>query len=798
MSYADEIRRLNIPKSETSFADEVRGTTQREKVEIQLNPNPKGLDDVGLRARMSLFGDTVEEKQRVFRQIYPLGDLKENSDGTLLFRKHFDEAYSPVDPSLKQVKEAGGSRLKEIAADVADLTGAAPQVAGDIITTLATRGAGPLARIGGYGASGALTEGMRQAGQSAAGTQTETGTQIAGEVGGAAASGVIGGALGEGIGAGVNVTRGAGALKLRPEQEEALRATQRLGAPTLTLGQLDVHPTITRLENQASSVLPRLKARYAEQQRFALDTINGLRSPADTALLRPRAIKAYDTARTDINNLLRKSLNVDPTAATKVGRQIQETAEDWWNNRSKQFVDSLYTSARQYGEPQFDFIPIQDVAQKIGRGTVAPHVIERDEAGRILPWSNIRVNELPADVKKVIDDIEAVDWNAPPERWTDSPMDVLRSFQQRLFDLTLPTAQGERSRTGVFAAREINKTIAKVLDNPVNASPGFTEAWKTARKAAAERFADREHSVMLKVLNSDTPSKLVNQIVTPGSVDSLKVLKRISDKESWNDLKASFVQRMLEDGVDKTIKSFDNETLRVLLNDFDLMEAQNAGRAFANLEASGVSKAIQAEHEALPLVRRLVDGDSGAVHELRNLAGRYTSQTPENLAKLNPNSPFRRSIRAAMVDDIIERVTKIYRGAETVTSTDIEKVLRKYEDSGAIKFLTNGDIQLLRDTALYNTYVRPPSDVGASLHGAAEARKLEQLKPSALLVYIHNNIIGRAVTNENVQKWLIGTGTKPKTYAAFLRMLATSATSVGADIAKDDARMRMEGAKGEK
>ena len=726
------------------------------------------------RAKISLLADTPEEAQAVIRKRLPQAEvarLPEMGD-ELFFRAAPGEQLRPVNPPGF---EAG---------DIAAIAGGIPQLAGEAVGFGLTRGAGGLARIAATGLGGGLGEAARQAGQQAAGVQTDPISTQVRRIMGATGESLIGGTVGEGLTSGLNAIRRAGAIRVSPEAQAAIRAQQRLGAAPLLPHQVSDNPIIQRMGRQARAVSPAAARREITQDIELSAILRNMAGPE-----RRRVIVDAQQAVARSNEFIKRMVRNPEVSPQRGGAAVQAGIEEWWKS-SGNVVDDLYTAARSVEAPQINITSLQDAASTLKRGVRAarpagePVPVRDPFTGISTPGvaeapGTIRASaKLEGDLSTVIDDILAVDPNLPDVNGVPGT-EQLREFQKRLYDLTLTGPEGPRQPQAL--AKQLRGAIGEVLDNPQNTNPEFVSAWRVARKSAKGRFDTREASAVIQSARTDTPEVLARNYSKPLNSENLDALKRAMPPAQWRVFQDSAKSRVIEDGnlfgggMNAYLDTFDKATRDRIFTLPEQIQLRKAARMVDRLQSTGVQRALQQQDRTKLFINDLVNrGDSRGVTNLRALIR----------TQGGPMSPFGKSARAALIDDVFDQVTQAVRGVDVIDERAIQGVLDKYARTGALQILTKGERAALRDVAVYQNFRAVSSGAGTSLLSAQIVAGASELDRGAINNLLKHVTIGRLMATPGIRQFLTGTGKVRQRPFNSLKMMAIAATTAATDLEK--------------
>jgi hypothetical protein len=729
-----------------------------------------GLDDFGLRADLSV-ADTFKEKLGKFQTKYPTGDLRAvETTGligrpvvTLMFRRTEGDPYREIDPNMV----TSGPEL----ADVADLLGDVPSIAGEVLATARYRGANLiplLARIFFGSTAGELAkEGVEVVRGTSDETPEEVGTralmQGAGSAAGAGATVPL-------ISGPVNFARGVGALKIGDEGREMMAAAERQGLPVPRPDQVTDNPLIRRLGQQASATVPSMARYAAEQNKTALANFSGALDPGATAMLPLRAKAAHDAARNDAIEKGRRAIRAGN--ADRGGAALTQGIEEY-DKIARTAVDDLYNSARSLHDPEFDLSDVQSLAGEFRQGVVGAG---REEGSFI----NVRGN-LPPEMEAVIGDVLALRPDVrsvtTPDGRAISAFDQVKELRGRLFDLTQPPS-GMPARQEHLLARRLYGALSDALDNPVGGPPEFRAAWREASTEAARRFDTLERLSTLRAaqnfkVGGMSPQEAYRSIVQPGRFEHLEYVRQNLPTERWEELRGAFKDELLRnpDALRTELGKFDDRTLGLLLSERERAEVGRIADTLDSIRASGIEDALIRQNDGARLALDLMATNSTAqVDELVKLAG-------------GKNTPLGKSFRAGILDALYQKNVVTEGGRTFINAKALRRSLDELSQNGSLnKFLAPFDRERLLDLATYLEGVQKRGDFGSSLQAAETTAGVFDMKASALMNLLDQYTIGRVMTTPGMQRFFYGTKTGERWSPKSLRLLGAALTDLSTDI----------------
>ncbi len=726
----------------------------------------------GLRALMSVFGDTFEEKQAAFDMFVPAGDLvKVPVSGELLYRRAPDEQFRKVDPGFFEMFDKGfGAFMKEAGADIADIAGDTPEILGETAGLLIARrpGAGQffgdLTRMG---VGAAIGEAFQQGLQTATGTQKQTGQEQRGMISGSVFESVIGGTIGAGLGAGVNVVRGRSLGGVTREGAEAIRAAERIDTKPILPQQVSDLPFVRLLSRQAQTLLPRIQRYLTEQERRTALAVRSMIDPEQSASARTVISNAFERSNNDFIALAKSLGRVRGTEAQKAGQGLKEGFNRWWKTSGSD-VDNLYNLARAVEAPDFDITQLQVAATTIMEGVQAAGTRVTKESSSPIP---VQLRDLDPKLANLLGDIREM---SPDMKIVNgiSPTDQLRELRKRASDISIAPA-GQRQDQSQLLAGQISATIKNVLESTRNTNPEFVAAWKTATGAASKRFTTREHVAVVDLARTQRPAQLAERLAKPGQIDNLEVLKDIIPKEEWDQFGDFFKTSLLRDpqNMKAALDSFDEPTLNLILNETDRTVMRKAATQINGLKAPKVQELFERQTTARSFIQGLfVNQDSARFTALGDLVKKSGGN----------DSELGKTVRSALIDEIWDRGKVLEKGIERIDFNKLTRALDEFDRLGALDLLDPKELRVLRDAQIVQDFSRASADAGTSMQSASAAADIRVGKWTAISTFFENYTTGRFVTSELGRRVLIGKGLGPadtRFYRAFGAIAADISTS---------------------
>lgn len=766
-----------------------------------------GVGGFALRSKMSLFGDTFEERKVVFEKAFPEGGYQEvpNTD-IVLYRKAPEDPWKKADPGFFE-SLASEYFVKEFGMDLADFTGDLPEVIGEAIATLVkVPGARGVVRPAVQNlfrmAAGAMIGSQAQQGaQSVAGTQRETAAEQGMRAVGEAGYSLIGGTFGLGVGGGVNLVQRRAVMKnLRPGAREAMEAAERLETPTIPLTQLSDSPFIMRLGRQASSLWRGLAQASRKVEEHSTRTMDALVDKGSRLNFLTEAEKATRTENRLIRETTEESVKYLRRHPRTRGIMLRERISDWWNGSSKQAVDDAYRVARSIEEPDFDLGMAVGRAREIKEGVWTPEIAkETEEATGLLnlfgepmtqeavEQGTRRLDPVPSGLEKLVDDILAIDPKLPDETLAGdavpfSKTDRIRELYKRARDMSLPSP-GAKPTEAELKAGSLAHTLRQTLENPTSNNATFLAAWRKAGAMAQDRFATREHLAVVDIMRTGQPSEIVDNLIInrKGTIDNLIAVRKAVDKETFEEIRHEFVRKMFDGerrvpgGMAKALDAMDPDVLKMLLPKTARKSMRQAAARYQELASTGVQRALERQTEVGAFIREVIDTDQTAgIEALYKLVLKQNGGT---------QSGFGRTVRAAILDEIIHKSTvkgvaggapgiegALGSGVRTavgelgsfdrISGKKLNATMIDFKERGLLKFLDGSDLDKIRDVELIQKLMDiAGTDAGTALVGAQTIKGVSQFSMDAVADMAHFLGTTRLLMNPTAIKVIAG-GTK--------------------------------------
>ena len=806
------------PDVKTRLLQQLSGSPEQAEMEKMVagqgSLGAPGMENVPARFAVGQ-ANNREEAILNFKKFYPKGELGfapnlDDPEGgkikgtTMLFREDPSQPFRKVDAGLLERFEPVGDIIDMFAEDLGTL-------AGEAVTTVRAKGFNIVAKLidkvpGArkffvrtmLGAAGG--EQGQQFVQSAAGVQTESLEQQGARAltqGGVAGIGAAGGLT---VAKAINGVLGAGTINVTPGAREAMAAGERLGLPSLIPPQVTDNPFIRKLGGQAGAIVPTVERYMNAQKEAAFRTLQAMRDPVKAERL---SVDLDALERTERGKILtRAAQNAKGTGKKEAGLALQEGVNAWDDAATLQ-VAGKYQAARDMETPEYDVAPLLNAFDQIEAGvpfagrTVqtterapslsGPNAFETVAGERQLPGGRAS-GPIDSTVQAIIYEIRGADPSLPPQQLPDGRMvdatDQLRAWRTRLWDLKTispfdsPTPQRrQQAREAAVAYR----ALTEVLEAPINADPAFKAAWKEANLAAKDQFDTREKLLIMQVAKSESPRVLAMHFMQPGvkTADNLEAVKAVLPAEKFGKVQDAFKTELLQNaasgkrGMIEAMDSLDPEALNMLLSPGEQQAFRVAGKGLERLDSVGIQKALETQTRYTAMVTDLVNRkDTAGIDRF--------AQMIEDAGGLN--SDVGKSVRAALIDSIFDRVTKVEKGVPEVDFKSISGVLKQYKESGALKFLTGQDVKNITDLKSYLDYVRNLEEVGGGIQAGEAIAGARELSLSAFRTIVEAIGTGRFLTNPRATYFLIGRGTRSPSPLNGVKAMAQVLAFAGDDL----------------
>ena len=740
-----------------SFLDSVIVDSSRKKPREGYTPETGPMTDFTLRSKMSSLGDNLEEKQEVFKNTYPDGELAiDTYSGKMTFRENPEMPMTFVDkPFIQGIKDLD---VKEFVTDVAELSSGTPQLLPEIALALSPigRGWGFLKNVAGYGALGAGIEVGKQGAQELYGSQKDTLQEAyiekplveAGFSGGGAGVGNIA----ENIVSGIRGVKGGGLFKIEKEGKALQQASKELGIPEPLPSQVVTtgfgNNLLKRLTAQSKAVSGTVGDYIKNMEGSLRESIEGLVNKDSIASV---VFGITNIAKNAENDLV-KQLNKMPKDANFVtaGRNIQNAITKW-EKTSQDHVKVLYDASKTLAKNNnvtLDFTNVLSVAKDLKRGVQAlPKKITKKT-------KNVNVSPLDAELSSIITDILKINPN------TVTP-DIAIALRQRLFDLKTPNA-GEIAKQAEKRAGKLYTAMTKSFDNPIAiGGEGFSVAWKKANEAARKRFSRFEQMAIKSAIRTDQPETIAANMVN-GSFNASNItqIRKIVGQKNWKKVQPHFERQILGDGTNilENLAKFDKFTLNSLVGRTNVQLFTRIGKQMENLKNLKI-KPVEADNLAVqPFMKELLGGIN-----FRNVNGLQT------LLKSSPKALD--SFRSGLIDYVVKNSTKVVEGRTLFSYNALNSTLKQLELTDVLKVLKPEQLKALRNAELVTNHMKSIEDMGTSLAAQEAISGLKGASMAAIRTISENIGVGRLLTSKFGRRLLTGGARKEMSNQEYLKAM---------------------------
>ena len=750
-SQKDRINKvLNREDLENLWDDNV---AEKPAERVGYTPEAGPMTDFTLRSKMSSLGDNLEEKQDVFKNTYPDGELAiDTYSGKLTFRENPSMPMTFVDkPFIQGIKDLD---VREFVTDVAELSSGTPQLLPEIGFALSPigRGWGFLKNVAGYGALGAGIEVGKQGAQELYGSQKDT-LQDAYMIKPAIEAGFSGGGAGvgniaENIVSGIRGVKGGGLFKIEKEGKALQQASKELNIPEPLPSQVVTtgfgNNFLKRLTSQSKAVSGTVGDYIKNMEGSLRESIESLVNKDSIASV----VNGMSKLSSDAEQSLMVQLNKMPKDANfaKSGNILQKAVVQW-EKTSQANVKVLYDAAKVLAKDKnvtLDFTGVVNLADELKKGVVA--------VGK--EGENINVSPLNKELDNIIETIFSINPN------TVTP-DVAIAIRQKLFDLKTPNL-GEIAKQPEIRAANLYSAITQSFDNPkAIGGEQFSIAWKKANEAARKRFSSFEKVAIKGTIKSDQPEKIAANMVN-GAYGSTAItqIKRIVGPKNWNKVQPHLERHILGDGTNilENLAKFDKFTLESLVGRTNVQLFTRIGKQMKNLKNLKI-KPVEADNLAVqPFMRELLGGVN-----FRNVNGLKT------LLKSSPKALD--SFRSGLIDYVVKNSTKVVEGRTLFSYNALNSTLKQLELTDVLKVLKPEQLKALRNAELVANHMKVLDDMGASLTGAAVVAGTRSFKATALISLYENIGVGRLLTSKFGRRLLTGGARKEMSNQEYLKAM---------------------------
>ncbi len=695
--------------------------------------------DSSLRVSLSR-GDTLEEKRLRLQKRYPQGEIQAVGPSVM----------TGIDQSMLVWRESPQAQWKRIEPPGFDFTDvvesvapSAESIAAETGAALMSKGATTIPRLVGKLATFAgLGEAAEQGVQTARGVQSQSLLGQAGEAFTEAGLSAAGGFAASPLVAARNVLGGRGALQVGDEGLEALEAAGRLDARLqkgMTPGLVSDNPAIQASEEQARVLLPGLNRRYQELMGLLDRAVRG--QIDDNSI--GRVVETVGRSMDELSEQFISTVGRNNTPLGRGGRALQQGIREY-DEGARALVDDLYGLARQIEEPQFDFVPLQSLAQDLRAGS----------KGLIDP-----------NVEKLLAQLESIEGPIPLSDGVLSVTDQLRNIRTAAFDLKqVPLGGVATQATG--QANDLFRAITDVLDNPLNTNAGFKRAWSEASKQAGQRHSTLERAVIREVAKSENPTGLVARYAKPKQADNLATLRLTVSREKWDEFVGAWEAELLRspDRLNSTLKSFDKETLDVLLPRNAQKQWFKLGTEMDRIYSVGLDKIVEQQISNRNVVDALIR--SGKPRDANTLIRAFNT---------SHGTSARNSIRAAILDWAWDGVVEKTKSGLKINAKKLASNVEILKRNGFYRMLPEEVQQTIGDAEIVGRLFARQADMGASLRRMEAVSGAGRLQRGALTAFLQSGIISHFYMSNAGRKILIGSG-MPNSKGQVIRLMTAAAT----------------------
>lgn len=745
------------------------------------------------RAVTSFLGDNFEEQQAAFKGLHPGGHLlRVPVTGQILYKTKPDEPYRKLDPSFAEAMGADGLSgfLDEFENDIADLTADGAVIAGETagIVFLRKKGVGQfLGDMVRLGVGGAAGEAARQIAQTAEGTQRQDPKQQRSLITGAGALSIVGGTIGAAGGAVVGGLSRRGVVNTTEEGRAAIKASEDIGTEPLMASQVSRNPFLKSLSRQSQALVPKIGDYLLKQEK---KTANALREAINPAALKKfigETARTFNQASNDLLELTIQATGIRRRSPRAGGRVLQQGVERWWKVSGKD-VDALYEAMRRIGEPIYDGTNLLEGVARLKQGlqlagkptTRQVDTGLKDASGNPIfreetVESAIKTDdELAGAVERLLDDMAAIDPNI--RGVGNSALDGLRGFRRRVNEFRVAGPEG--SRLSHSLANDLVQLIDDTIENPINlhAVPGLSGALGAANGAARKRFQTREQLAVVDLMKSETPAQIVGKLARPGQLDNLVAVRKAVPQEEWAKFQESVVTELMLDPANLATRmaEFDQPTLNLLMNGPRQQIMKEAGTELAGLFSVGVEAGLKKQTQIRGFFKSVLDTENTAqITQFANVIERQGGK----------EGPLGLSARSAVINEIWQRSRVAAEGAVRVDANKISKTLTDFDERGLLDFLTEGDIELLRNVELVQDFARlGAADAGTSLQQASAVADVRGGGLRGLTTIVENWTMGNLLTRPGLNRFLLGSGKNRPLDTAFIKLITAANLQIAADV----------------
>jgi len=719
-------------EAEGAFAKEKQrreGVRQQIGAEVDFEGSVEELG-AGIRSDLSLSNKLAEKEAKLNTYNgFENAQLRQTEDGELFIRKNVNSPFVPFDPE-------GAGNLAEFIKDVADQTGLGVQIVTEIA---ATRGKGFLTRMLTAGLGGAAAELGISAQETARGFEQDPFSEVfTGAVGtGAQAAGFQG--VGELATRAISAATGKGAIRQTPEQLETTAAFRAAGERP-TLGQVVESPLFAQGESFAGRLASGPKKRRESQRAAANSVLDAIvtRLGGKSRLEAGRELQGIakvqmqrfkDVESKELDEIL---LNSRKVKTAEGGNALIEGLREY-KRVSREKKDALYEEWSKIAKETGDEISFTLPNASKAATDINKKVLGVTEAGELRSAEA----EFSSQFKSLLNDVQEFSKN--PQN-----MEVLKALRTRASDIAVHDATKAATREQAMAGR-LRESLSKDLDESFSSeNVQLLESFKRASDAHKVRSEILSKKAMKQIAREESPERLVTEFVQPNNVTNLRLLKENMPLGKWVQFQDSAVTWLARnpEGLNRALKTFDNDTLSTLLGDRTRKELQKFADKAEGLANSPLANIIKESFESSRVVRLQPDKAEGFINQVGGKESRG--------GKL---------MRSGLISDMLTASRK--DGA--VKGSLLESQLKGLERNGLDEtVLTPDDLINIRKmiVVLKSADNLPSSGLAAQ---SLVSSLLSTPMGSAGKV-LHMGIIGKALTSKAASAILLGSGKKQVTH----------------------------------
>ena len=733
-----------------------------------------GLPDAYTRAQMAR-GANLEEKQAEFLKAYPQGELSnirfDNAkDAVLAYRRDPNESFAPVDiPLLPSL-----TNPREFLRDTAEFLGSdGAEIAGEALATLlpgpikgglkAAKLAGRL--FGGSVAGSTVAEGI----QTLRGTQREELEDIAPRIG---LKGAISGVAGAGtevlVRGAMNLFGKGSFLRNTPLGNLANESAKDLGVPFLPYHLTTDHPWLQRIGQQATVQVPDIERELTARRLETASLLENLRTqiPGDATDSLNNLANAY---RKNIISNLEKGLGLKTDSVGKVGSEFKGSISEF-EKISQAQVRALYDAATQIEAPIFDLLKLRISAGKIlseDLGSIRIGNVDK-KSGIVDSKGDEIISQVSGDrgatskksidleVRQVLNEISETERLEPRVigKTTIDPIDQLNQWKMRIGRFTQPAPADGISRLTQSTAKQLYKALNDTLDNPanLNRNPEFAKRWKSATKAARDRFSVLEKVAIARA--NIEPITYLRQAYGSKAYDKLKNIQMATSINNFKRIQDGYIQYLLEpaqiNNLTKTLKELPPEFRSLVLKREDLGALQNLGKQIDRFNNLNLSETFLKRIDFSSQVNKLMSSPDNANIDTLQKIIREGGGLGSKVGK---------DVQAGVIDNIIENVIET-SPPFIIDAKKLNNILDQYTKNGAIELLAPPVVKTLRNLANVETALARKADMGAPLAAGSVAGQVMDFDKQGVFSLMKSKLFSRFLLSPFAQKLISGTGGK--------------------------------------